>query len=137
MATEETHLTWDGDLTFTAEHAGFSTRIDGDLKQAPSPVALLVESVAACAAIDVVIILRRGRQEPTDLSVTTRYGRADEAPRYVKSLAFDFRLRGEVDDAKAKRAVALSFEKYCSVFHSLREDTELTWNLEVNGKPVG
>ncbi|WP_419950929.1 OsmC family protein [Candidatus Palauibacter sp.] len=134
---EETRLRWDGGLEFTAERAGFETRIDGDQRVAPSPVALLVEAVAACAAIDVVHILRKGRQPLTGLSVTTRFRRAETAPRYVRGLTFEFRLAGQVDEAKARRAVMLSFEKYCSVYHSLRKDMELEWSLTLNGEPAG
>lgn len=133
---DETQLRWDGDLRFTAERAGFETRIDGDQRVAPSPVAVLVEAVAACAAIDVVHILAKGRQQLTGLSVTTRFRRADSQPRYVRGLKFQFRLSGDVDEAKARRAVMLSFEKYCSVYHSLRQDMDLEWSLTVNGAPA-
>ncbi|WP_419941466.1 OsmC family protein [Candidatus Palauibacter sp.] len=134
---EETQLRWNGGLEFTAERAGFETRIDGDQRVAPSPVALLVEAVAACAAIDVVHILRKGRQPLTALSVSTRFRRSETAPRYVKGLKFEFHLAGQVDEAKARRAVMLSFEKYCSVYHSLRKDMELEWTLSLNGEPAG
>ena len=136
MSLDETQVRWDGGLEFTAEHAGFQTRIDGDQGVAPSPVRLLVESVAACAAIDVVLILQKGRQKLTGLSVTTRSRRADTQPRYVKGLQFEFHVFGDVDEAKARRAVMLSFEKYCSVYHSLRKDMELEWALTLNGEPA-
>lgn len=134
---EETQLRWDGGLRFTAERAGFETPIDGDQQVAASPVALLVEAVAACAAIDVVHILEKGRQPLTGLSVTTRFDRAETQPRYVTGLEFEFRVAGRVDEAKARRAVMLSFEKYCSVYHSLRKDMELNWTLTLNGEPAG
>ncbi len=137
MNRDGIQVRWDGGLKFNADRSGHDTRIDGDEGVAPSPVALMVESVAACAAIDVVVILRKGRQELTGLSVRARARRADTAPRYVKGLQFDFHLTGRVDEAKARRAVMLSFERYCSVYHSLRKDMELEWTLSLNGKPAG
>lgn len=137
MTDDEIQLEWTGDLRFTAERAGFATAIDGDEEAAPSPVGLLIEAVAACAAIDVVLILKKGRQDLTGLSVSTRATRAETLPRYITRLRFEFRLLGDVDEAKARRAVRLSFEKYCSVYHSLRKDIELEWSVTLNGAPAG
>ena len=137
MNRDGIRVRWDGGLKFAAERADHETRIDGDEGIAPSPVALMVESVAACAAIDVVVILEKGRQELTALSVQARARRADTAPRYVKGLQFDFRVSGQVDEAAARRAIMLSFERYCSVYHSLRRDMELEWTLTLNGEPAG
>lgn len=133
MSTDQIRLEWNGDLKFTGERAGFETAIDGDQDVAPSPVGLLIESVAACAAIDVVLILQKGREDLEGLSVTADATRAENPPRYVTRLEFEFRVRGDVDEAKARRAVMLSFEKYCSVYHSLRKDIELEWNLIMEG----
>ncbi len=127
-------LSWLGGLSFKGARKGFETRIDGNEEVAPSPVALLCESVAACAAIDVVLILEKGRQELRDLTVTIQNTRSDGQPKYVTGLRFDFSIEGRVDEAKARRAIQLSFDKYCSVFHSLRSDIELEWNLTLNGE---
>lgn len=136
MNRDGIRVRWDGGLKFSADRADHETRIDGDEATAPSPVALMVESVAACAAIDVVFILQKGRQELTGLSVRARARRAEAPPRYVKGLQFDFHVSGKVDEARARRAVMLSFERYCSVYHSLRQDIELEWNLTLNGEPA-
>ena len=128
---DEIRLDWSEDLKFTARRAGMETSIDGDQETAPSPVTLLLESVAACAAIDIVMILEKGRQDLRAMSVTVRATRAESPPRYVKRLHFAFEISGDVDEAKARRAVMLSFEKYCSVYHSLRKDIELEWEISL------
>lgn len=46
-------------------------------------------------------------------------------PRSITRLQLNFKIRGPVDEVKARRAVDLSLEKYCSVFHSLRMDISL------------
>ena len=92
---------------------------------------MLLESIAACSASDVVEILRKGRQDLRGLEVRARGRRRDEYPRYFTRLEFDFVVSGDVDPEKAERAVALSFEKYCSVFHTLRKDIELEWSVSV------
>ena len=130
---DDIHLEWNGNLKFTAERAGFQTSIDGNEETAPSPVGLLMESVAACAAIDVVLILKKGKEELESLTVETRALRAEDPPQFIKRLQLTFHLSGDVDEAKARRAIQLSFEKYCSVYHSLRKDIALEWGLTLNG----
>jgi len=128
---------WLGGLRFKGERNGFQTLIDGKEEASPSPVAVLCESVAACAAIDVVLILEKGRQDVRGLSISIQNGRAEGQPGYLTGLRFEFFIDGDVDVAKARRAIGLSFEKYCSVYHSLRPDIDLEWSLILNGEEVG
>ncbi|MGH7541133.1 MAG: OsmC family protein, partial [Gemmatimonadota bacterium] len=92
---------------------------------------LLVASLAACSAADVVDILRKGRQDVRGLEVGTRAERRVDPPRRLTRVAMEFRVYGDVDPKKAERAAALSFEKYCSVYHSLRDDIALDWTVSV------
>lgn len=99
--------------------------IDGDGQQGTSPVDLMLEAIASCAAADVVDILRKGRQELEAMTVEVSADRREGHPRSITRLQLDFKIRGPVDEVKARRAVDLSLEKYCSVFHSLRMDISL------------
>ena len=131
---EEVSVIWTGEgLEFTGRRAEHETPIDGDGRTGPNPVALMLEAAAACMAIDVVDILLKGRQDLRDLSVRTLARRMDEPPRYVTWIRFEYELSGDVDPAKADRAVALSLEKYCSVFHSLRKDLEVETDIRITG----
>lgn len=107
------------------------TLIDGDGKTGPSPVSLLLESVGACTAADVVDILRKGREDVQGLIVEVSAERRGQPPRYVKRLTLRFRIQGPVSRKKAERAVDLSLETYCSVFHSMRKDLSLDVEVEV------
>jgi uncharacterized OsmC-like protein len=49
----------------------------------------------------------------------------------VKKLYLKFRLEGPVDEPRVRRAVDLSLEKYCSVFHTLRMDINVDVEVEV------
>lgn len=124
-------LEWKGDFRFdaTADHA--RTVIDGDGQAGPSPVNLLLESVGACTAIDVVDILRKGRQEIRGMQVEVSADRREEIPRAVTRLYFKFRIEGDIPEPRARRAVDLSLEKYCSVFHSLRMDISVDTEIEL------
>ena len=48
--------------------------------------------------------------------------RADAEPRRIRAVRLHFSVIGDVPPEKVERAIALSREKYCSVWHSLRQD---------------
>ena len=125
-------LDWQGDLRFRARAGEFVTELDGDTEHATSPVQLLLQSVGGCAAVDVVHILRKGRQDLRGLEVRVAGHRAEEHPRRLTRLVVDFRLTGDVDPEAAERAARLSFETYCSCYQSLREDIELDYRVTVD-----
>jgi len=118
-------LKWVDELRFEGTAGTAVVAIDGDGQQGTSPVNLLLEAIASCAAADVVDILRKGRQELEAMTVEVSADRREGHPRSSTRLQLDFKLRGPVDGGKARRAVDLSLEKYCSVFHSLRMDISL------------
>ena len=125
-------LVWKGDFRFEGKaHGGSISAIDGNSVEGTSPVDLFLESVGACAAIDVVDILKKSRQDVQGMAVEVEATRKEDPPRYVKRLAFSFRIKGPVDQRKAERAVDLSLEKYCSVFHTLRMDIMLDVDVKV------
>ena len=130
--SQSIQLVWKGDFRFDGTARGGSiTAIDGNSEAGVSPVDLLLESVGACAAIDVVDILRKSRQDVQGMAVEVEATRKEDPPRYVKRLNFFFRIKGAVDQKKAERAVDLSLEKYCSVFHTLRMDIMLDVEVKV------
>lgn len=128
MTTVTTHLTWNGELQFTGKTAkGFATVIDGNTQAAASPMELLLEAVGGCSAIDVVLILQKMREPLERLEVALEGTRNETDPKYYTSITARFDVWGDgVGEEKVARAVHLSFTKYCSVFHSLRKDLQLT-----------
>lgn len=124
-------LQWKGEFRFEAAADHVRTAIDGDGQTGPSPVNLLLESVGACTAIDVVDILQKGRQEIRAMHVEVGADRREEFPRAVTKLYISFRIEGDVPEPTAQRAIDLSLEKYCSVFHSLRMDIAVDTELEI------
>lgn len=105
--------------------------LDGDGTAGPSPVQALAMAVAGCMAIDVVDIVRKGRHELTGLSAELVAERAPEPPRRFLSVTMHFVVTGAVPPAAVERALQLSRDKYCSVWHSMRQDIPLTTTFEV------
>ena len=119
-------LVWSEGLQFAATSGKTAIVIDGDSTAGPSPVQLLVLGLAGCMAIDLVDIIHKGRHPLTACRATIAAERRPTPPRHVVKVDLRFHLQGDVPEAAAERAIMLSREKYCSVWHSLRPDIELT-----------
>lgn len=87
----------------------------------------LLLSLAGCMGIDVLMILEKGRVPVTAMEVEVTGERPDAPPRRFLSLALEYRIEGPgpEHEARLERAVALSRDKYCSVFHTLRPDLDV------------
>jgi len=128
-----THLDWLGDQRFSggAPNAPVAF-IDGDGAAAPSPVVTLLNAAASCAATDVVIILQKKRVTLRKLTVDVAAHRREEVPRRVLAMTLVWNLAGEgLDETKARHAIELSVEKYCSVMSSLAPDIKITNEVHV------
>jgi putative redox protein len=125
-------LEWEGGLRFRGRAGERELRLDGDSVGAVSPVESLALSLAACMSSDVVHILVKGRVELKGLSARLIAERAPEDPRRLVKVDLRFAVRGAVPADKVERAIMLSREKYCSVWHSLRPDIAFTTSYEVS-----
>ncbi len=119
----ELAMDWKGELRFEAEAIrGRSLRLDGNSQDALSPMEALLGSLCGCMAIDVVMILKKMRAEPESIRIEALGERQDDPPRYFRKVNLRFLIQGDLAREKVERAIQLSFDKYCSVFHSLRQD---------------
>lgn len=118
-------LQWKGGLRFAGTTAGGELLVDGDSAAGPSPVQLLAFALAGCMAADLVHILTRSRVPPRGVQVTFTGERAEQDPRRFVRIGLRFEVSGDVPAEKIERALALSRERYCSVWHSLQPDIEL------------
>ena len=131
--TKSATLSWLGGMRFGTDAPGGAQLIlDGNGAAGTSPVTALLLSAAACSGSDVVMILEKMRIALSELSIEARGVRREEEPRRYLSMHFIVRLRGEgLDEAKVRRAVELSLEKYCSVVASLADDLPVTYEIDL------
>ncbi len=92
---------------------------------------MLLIALGACTATDVVIILKKKRQELQALEVICSGERATEPPKVWTKLEVLYRLRGRLDEVAVQRAIQLSEEKYCSVSAMLQKTAKLSWRYEI------
>jgi putative redox protein len=132
-ATATIEARWEGGMRYRAGRPGGPTLVmDGGREEAPSPVEALVSSLAACSAIDVVEILQKRRTPPTSLHVEVAYERAPSPPRRLTRVIARFHVATASERSHVERAIALSFEKYCSVSASLDPELPIAWELELS-----
>jgi putative redox protein len=121
-----TELIWAKNLEFGATSGTNALVVDGDSAAGLSPVQLLAVALAACMSIDVVDILKKGRHPLTAFRSRLTGNRSPNPPRRLLAVQMEFTIHGDIPTAAVERAIALSRDKYCSVWHSLRQDIELT-----------
>jgi putative redox protein len=108
----------------------------GDDKGA-SPMELVLMSVAACSAIDMISILKKQRQEIKSFKAEVEGERVQiEEAKPFKNIHIVFYLEGDIKEDKAAKAAQLSFEKYCSVSKTLEPTATIHYKVVLNGKQL-
>jgi putative redox protein len=102
------------------------------------PMQTVLAALTGCSAVDVVSILKKQRQELTGLKIHVDGQREEnKEPALWQTVDLVFELTGTVDADKAKRAVQLSVDKYCSVAETLRRaGAAISYKVVVNGDTV-
>ena len=125
-------LTWQGDLRFRAVTGSTELILDSENQAGPSPPQAVAMALAGCMAIDVADIVLKGRHDLKALEVTITGDRAADPPRRFTRFDIHFALTGTIPVHAVERAIQLSRDKYCSVWHSLRTDIALETTFEVH-----
>jgi putative redox protein len=124
-------LTWIDALKFSAKSDQVSITLDSSGLAGPSPVQALGFALAGCMTVDVTHILARGRHPFRALSSRLTADRSGDEPHRFVSVVVHFTIEGDVPSDAVERAIALSREKYCSVWHSMRQDIEFKTSFNV------
>jgi putative redox protein len=125
-------LVWSEGLRFGASSGAAAIVIDADGRAGPSPMQLAAFGLAGCMAADVVDILRKGRHPLRGLRVAFTGERALEPPRRFVRITLHFQVSGAVSSPAVERALTLSREKFCSVWHSMRPDIAFATTFDVH-----
>ena len=104
----------------------------GGRNLAPRPMETVLAGTGACAAYDVVLILRRGRHDVRGCRVAVTSERAPQDPKVFTKIHMHFIVTGVgLTDAAVERAVRMSHEKYCSTSIMLAKTAAITTSFEV------
>ena len=127
-------LTWEKELIFHGRtQRGEEVDYDAQFQWGCSPTETLLMSVAGCLGIDVVSFVQKMRANVTKFRIDYSGERNLTPPQYYKSMELIIHIAGEdITPKKMDRAISLSQEKYCSVYHSLRKDIKVTVKYFIN-----
>jgi putative redox protein len=136
----ECKISWLGNdgMSFAAETgSGHLVTMDGapdagGRNLAPRPMEMVLAGAGGCTAFDVVLILKRGRQQITGCTVALNAERAAEDPKVFTLINFHFTVTGQaLDPTKVERAIKLSHDKYCSATIMLAKTASITHSFEI------
>jgi putative redox protein len=125
-------LVWRGGLLFEGEDARrFRFPISGDPEiEGAKPSDLLPLALASCLAYDVVVVLRKKRQDLRALMVVVESEQADVPPLRFLRIAVRFEVAGVIEPAAADRALELAV-KNCPVMASIASDVDVPTSITV------
>lgn len=93
------------------------------------PMEMLAASLASCASIDVLLILKKKRIELSHYEVKIEAERKDAVPAVFKSIRLVFVIGQSDPKEQVEKAVQLSIEKYCSVTASLSKEINIEYRI--------
>ena len=137
MSTNEykANVTYAGDGYFIGTTpSGIPQLMDskGDRHAAPTPLEMLLVSVAACTAFDVQSILEKKRQDVTDYKVEITGTRVEDHPRKFTAFHINHIVHGRgVSEKAVADAIELSDTKYCSVAATVRPTATISTSYEI------
>lgn len=118
-------LVWEHDLVFGGRSGDILMSLDSASIKGPSPMQALAFALAGCMAMDVVHVVTKGRLDLRGLRADLTGQRAADDPHRFTAIEMHYTITGDVPAERVERAIQLSRDKYCSVWHSMRQDIDL------------
>lgn len=129
----QTITKWKKGQEFTSHLGNNTIEIDGDKKNGFGPKALLLSALAACSGIDIVEILEKMRVEFSDFEINVKADQTEEHPRVFKDFYVHYKLKTDAgNEAKVRKAIDLSLEKYCGVSAMLKKNSPIHYTLDLH-----
>ena len=105
---------------------------NGGQNLAPRPMETVLAGTGGCTAYDVVLILKRSRQDVRACSVKLKSERADTDPKVFTKIHMHFLVTGKALSASiVERAIKMSHDKYCSASIMLAKTAEITTSFDI------
>ena len=135
----ECTVRWNGEgMSFIAEtESGHLVPMDGapeggGRNLAPRPMEMVLAGTGGCTAYDVVLILKRSRQDVTSCELKLAAERASTDPKVFTKIHMHFIVHGRnLKPGLVENAIRLSHEKYCSATSMLAKTAGITRDFEI------
>jgi putative redox protein len=132
----EVTLTWVQKKQFvgtdSSRHSIVISSQDEENGTGMKPAELLLLSLAACSAYDVVGILAKKKLNLTGLAVNVTGEQEPDPPWPYRRISMEFVVRGTgLTDKAVANAIHLSESKYCAVAATLRPAAEISTTYQI------
>lgn len=128
----KTSTRWKHDRVFESSQGENKVILDGDKKDGIGPKALLLSGLAGCSGVDIIDILLKQRVGFSDLNIEVEAEQTEEHPKVFKDIFITFSIRTDAaNEAKVKKAIDLSLQKYCGVSAMLKKNSSIHYKLEL------
>jgi putative redox protein len=97
------------------------------------PMEMLLVGLGGCSGIDVVNVLKKQKEPLDDIKINIKANRREEeTPAIFKDITIHFDLYGSLNSQKVERALALTFDKYCSVSKILEQSATIDFTYTIH-----
>jgi len=134
----EAKVKWVGGLKFEGISAfGHKIATDGSKKAGGAedgykPVELVLFGLAGCTGVDVVMILKKMKQEVTGVEIEVVGHQPDHYPKPFNRIEVKYIFRGRgLNPQKVEQAINLSENKYCAVSLTLKGIANVITSYEI------
>ena len=138
MSTMRATISLQGGVRFTAEAgSGHTLIIDGPLEAGGEnagfrPMELMLLGLGGCLAYDVLMILRRMREDVTGYQLNLVGERAEDPPSVYTTVTLEHIVTGKgISESSLKRALSLAESKYCSASAMFAKTARLIHTVRV------
>lgn len=127
-----------GKFNFEASNeGGFTVELDanpviGGEGKGFRPMETLLIGLGGCSGIDMVNILTKQKEDLADIKININATRVNEEPAIFEEINIQFNLTGNLNEQKVERALALTFDKYCSVANILGRSAKINFTYTIN-----
>ncbi|MBI4292875.1 MAG: OsmC family protein [Betaproteobacteria bacterium] len=134
----ECRVRWIDGMSFVAEtESGHAFVMDGAPEGGgrnigPRPMEAVLAGTGGCTAYDVVLILKKSRQQISGCELRLAAERAETDPKVFTRIHMHFVVRGKgLKPSTVENAINLSRDKYCSASIMLAKTAQITHDYEI------
>jgi putative redox protein len=96
------------------------------------PMEMLLVGLGGCSGIDMVNVLNKQKEPLRDIKIGIKATRKDEEiPPIFDVIDIHFELSGALNPQKVERALALTFDKYCSVSNIIGRSATINFTYTI------
>lgn len=131
-------IKWSDGLQFIGQSGtGHAIVMDGDPEVGGSntgmrPMEMLLVGLGGCSGMDVASVLQKKKQQVAGIEINVKGTKADTYPKKFTEIEIEYIVTGkDLSEDAVKKAIELSFGKYCSVKATLEGAAKITYSYKI------